>query len=497
MWYPGVAALTPWEPPRLLSIPAFLVLGGVTSFVLLRQLEDLIRHQILREGLSDAADLARQRTRSVASFIAINIFFWFADPTLGSFSGIGGQIVRSIVLVISAIALGRAWNRTPSTYRRESTSASLRKQLEPLVPQLSEALDGRSLAELSPTEVFTLARVLPAHLKHSNVRLYRNVVDDLFRTGRLDRASAFLQLEELRHALGLREDDHHGVIRELALLDPALLQLDARQRQARDVREAAAKEAIADLLEGASSEGFTIETLSARQRQRLERIRRQCGLEDGAWNGVLASFASPTTGLSPLVERELEWLEHALSAREALRTGCSGEPLLAPLLVALDHQMVGFLLNLLPSLQGSGEDPMLLRWQRLRPWLPAGVEAQLCRRGYTLPAVVAPTSGEPPFPATSLADVLSELWQDPDPETAAWSLWVLQRHAPDRAAWLVSQPRLGLPPSRTLEALGTASLKDELPLDVRLRRWLANDPEAAELTPAGVLERAIARPLLR
>lgn len=159
--------------------------------------------------------------------------------------------------------------------------------------------------------------------------------------------------------------------------------------------------------------------------------------------------------------------------------------------------MVGFLLNLLPSLQGSGEDPMLLRWQRLRPWLPAGVEAQLCRHGYTLPAVVAPTSGEPSFPATSLADVLSELWQDPDPETAAWSLWVLQRHAPDRAAWLVSQPRLGLPPSRTLEALGTASLKDELPLDVRLRRWLANDPEAAELTPAGVLERAIARPLLR
>ncbi|MGB7563480.1 MAG: hypothetical protein WBM08_01890 [Prochlorococcaceae cyanobacterium] len=240
-------ALTPWEPPRLISIPLLLVLAGVTSFVLLRELEVLIRNRLITTGLSEAADLARQRTRSLASFLAINIFFWFADPTLGLFAGIGGQIVRSLVLVVSAMALARTWNRSAGTYRRESTSASLRKQLQPLLPQLREALDGRSLEELSPSEVFTLAKVLPAHLKHNNLNLYRQVLEDLWRSSRLDLATSLGQLEELRQALGLQEGDHHTVIRELTGSDPSLLQFLPHPTGALDREVVSAQVALADV----------------------------------------------------------------------------------------------------------------------------------------------------------------------------------------------------------------------------------------------------------
>lgn len=209
-------ALSSWEPPRLVSIPLLLVMAGATSSLLLGELEALMRRRLIAAGLSEAADLARQRTRSLASFLAINIFFWFADPTLGLLGGVGGQIVRSLVLAVSAMALARTWNRSAGTYRRESTSASLRRQLQPLLPQLRDALDGRSLEELTPGEVFTLAKVLPAHLSANNRRIYRLVLEDLWRSDRLDWATSLVQLEELRQALGLRDSDHHAVIRELA-----------------------------------------------------------------------------------------------------------------------------------------------------------------------------------------------------------------------------------------------------------------------------------------
>jgi hypothetical protein len=235
----AIGFIVPWALPRLVSIPALLLFAGVISFLLFKEIERLQRRWLSDQGYALAADMAIQRTRLIASFLAINSFFWFADPTLGLAGGVGGQLVRSLMLVVTAAWLARGWRRSPDDYRRESLSVSLRRQLEPLEPQLQAALDGRSLAQLSAAEVLTLAKALPAHLRTNTLTIYRNVLEDMFSSGRLDRASAFLQLEELRGVLGLQEADHHEALRELALRDPGLLELDARQRQARDLRQAA------------------------------------------------------------------------------------------------------------------------------------------------------------------------------------------------------------------------------------------------------------------
>jgi hypothetical protein len=76
-----------------------------------------------------AAAVAGHRTRLAATFLALNIFFWFADPSLGLLGPRGGQLIRSLVLVVSGMWLYRGWSRDKATYTRESTSASLRKQL--------------------------------------------------------------------------------------------------------------------------------------------------------------------------------------------------------------------------------------------------------------------------------------------------------------------------------------------------------------------------------
>jgi hypothetical protein len=494
-----------WAPPRLVTIPALLVLAGLGSVVLFGELEQLQRRWLLYRRFPLADEMATQRTRLLASFAAINFFFWFADPTLGLAGGIGGQVVRSLVLVVSAAWLARSWRRSPDLYRRESLSVSLRRQLEPLVPQLQEALDGRSLEQLTPTEVFTLAKVLPVHLRQNNLAIYRNVLNDLFSTGRLDRASSFLQLEELRSVLGLKDEDHHEAVRELALRDPALLQLDASQRQARDLREAAATEAVADLLDAGLGAGGGIEALTPRQRQRLERIRQQSGLEDGAWAQVLGAFAPASEQASPLIARDLELLEHLIASRDCLLLALPGDPLLAPLLVALDLQMVSVVVDLLPALDAAGQDLALSRWHRLGSRVPSTVTARLAMRGLAMPEATPPateaaddtpsTVEAPALPLPTLDGVLQELWQDPDPATAAWALWRLRRRNPEMAALVWRQPRLGLP---SIERMGVlldpAESADgaKRHLEDQLLQVLREDRMAGQRNPAALLEQVIA-----
>ena len=72
--------------------------------------------------------------------------------------------------------------------------------------------------------------------------IYRGVVRDMLDTGRLDQASALVQLAELRDALDLSTDDHLEVMRVLAEEEPALQGLDQRERQLEELR----REALAD-----------------------------------------------------------------------------------------------------------------------------------------------------------------------------------------------------------------------------------------------------------
>ena len=492
----AIGFILPWALPRLVSIPALLLFAGVISFLLFKEIERLQRRWLSAQGYALAADMAIQRTRLIASFLAINSFFWFADPTLGLAGGVGGQLVRSLMLVVTAAWLARGWRRSPDDYRRESLSVSLRRQLEPLEPQLQAALDGRSLAQLSAAEVFTLAKALPAHLRTNTLTIYRNVLEDMFSSGRLDRASAFLQLEELRGVLGLQEADHHEALRELALRDPGLLELDARQRQARDLRQAAATEAVADLLDLGSGSPAQLDALTPRQRQRLERLRQQSGLEDAAWAAVLAAFDPSASLRSPLIARNLELLALLIESRRSVAQACEHELLMQPLLVALDLQIVSVLVNLAPAMAKGLEDELQLVWERLLRQLPGSVEIRLDLRGIRLPAAdpgSESSEGETALAPPPLDGVLQELWQDPDPLTAAWALWMLRRRNPELASSVFRQPRLGLPSSKQSALLLSQIDQPGISvtaLETRLLEILSLDASASQCSPAALLDRA-------
>lgn len=474
--------------PRLLAIPVLLSAAGAGSVALFSWLESGLRQALSSDHSAERARaMARSRTRLLATFLAVNLFFWYADPSLGAAEGKVGQLIRSLVLIASAIWLFRGWPRDADTYRRENTSASLRTQLRKRFPDLETHLDGRTLDELTPGEVFTLAKALPAQLAATNQSLYRDVLADLVRSGRLERATSAVQLEELRLALGLEEADHHSALRELSLEEPQLLQLDARQRASLNLREDAAAEAVHDLLQFAGQHDLRPGALDAAQSRRLEMIRQDSGLDDGAWQALLLRFGPRSAFAQRQLSAGLEDLGDELARRRALESGAEHDGLLRPLLPVIDLRIVGRLLPLLSLLaEFHADDPLLRQFAALQALLPPGVVGEVHRRDLTLlphpesaPESLVPSALQPlPDPLA----VLEELWSDPDPENAFWVLWLLDQRDPARAARLRRTPRSGLPSSAHLEALQAA----RPPAEAELLHLLVQVPLFAELSPSAL-----------
>jgi hypothetical protein len=417
-----------WQPlglglplPRLLEIPLLLTAAAALSALLFGGFERLLNKLYEHRGLGEPRERAVQRTRLLASFVAINCFFWFVDPFQGALGHELGELLRSLVLVASAISLFRSWGRDQATYRRESASEGLRRQLREL-PGLEDALDGRALEALSPQEVFTLVKAMPAMGRQQGRGIYRDVMAEMLRTGRLDRASALLELQELRQTLQLDESDHHAAVRILASEQPDLLERDHLQRQVDDLRFEAAHEAIEDLLRLAGMPVLELERLQPALRERLEHLQQESGLDEAQWSAVLKSFGPQ----GELERQRLEglranWLQE-VGLRMHLSELAVADPLLQPLVHVMALRTESPRRDLDARLTAAGLEP-----------LPAA-----------LPDVV-PAAAE-------LDQAFDLLWRDPDPDTAGWVLMLARERDPQRAARYLQDPRAGLGDSPFLQS---------------------------------------------
>ena len=444
-WLPLIDAV---PMPRILLIPLSLTLAATASVWLFRGLEWALSDRYQREKDTQHADRAIQHSRLIATFVAINGFFWFVDPLQGALGADGGQLIRSLVLIFMSIWLFRSWRRDQSTYRRESASDSLRRQLHDL-PGLELALDGRSLDALSPDEVFTLVKALPAVGIQQGRVFYREVMVEMLRTGRLETASALLELQELRQTLQLEDVDHHAVIRELAEDQPDLLDHDNFQRQTDDLRREAVTEGLEDLLRITGLEVLDLPKLQPNLLERIDRLRLDCGLDDNDWQMMLKRFG-------PRGEFERErlnqqrnlWIEEA-ALEASLKQLAVIDPMLRPLKRALTLRL---------------DDRRQLLQPRL---LAAGMDA--------LPVQVAA--------AGDLQATFELLWRDPDPDTAGWVLMLERERYPHQVARRLQDPREGLSNSAflTSQRLGEADPnRDEYSV-------LASSSLFADLLPAGLL----------
>jgi len=441
----------PIAVPRLVAVP--LVLGLFTWLGWLggRAMEAWMRQRARRQGAEPDKTLIRHRVFLASTFLVFNGFFLFAGRPLLLLAPAWLQYLFDMALVAaSSLWLVRNWHRSPALYSRENLAERLRRQLAKLGLDVGRFLEGRSLSNLNPDEVYVLARVLPEFGGEQRQEAYKGVVRDALAEGYVNAASSLEVLRRMRQELGISDDQHRQLLQELGVEDPTLLDPDQRRSLEDQVRLSGYRRSL----------------------ERLLRLQQQLG-EDapaarpgGAWSDALDLGAlgrrfsisaseeaearetlDPASGAirraSLLLDR-LEPLRLSLGSLTAVELRHQPQ-LVAVLEDRLRHRediCLEALLRSLAQVPSSALEPLL---QRLRQLAPESLRSQLAagRWRESLPAdLLTALGGEGggaaqtalPLPTRErLLEFLADLVADPEPSVASSALVLLSDLDQERA----------------------------------------------------------------
>ena len=89
-------------------------------------------------------------------------------------------------------------------------------------------MDGRTLEDLKPDEIYVLAKTLPSFSRDQKLQAYENILLDTIRTGRTDPAHSLEFMRELRGQMGVNDSEHHQLLEQLGLDSSGKIDPDAK-----------------------------------------------------------------------------------------------------------------------------------------------------------------------------------------------------------------------------------------------------------------------------
>ncbi len=220
--------------PKLVAVP--LTLGFFTggSHFLGLKLEKSYKSYLLRTNQSLSKEQIQHRIFTLCTFVVFNLFFAFgARPNIALLPPLGQYFLDVLLVLVSTLWLYQTWGRSPDLYSRESLANRLRKQLSKLQLDVSRFLEGRSLESLNPDEVYVLAKILPGFTAEKRVQAYKQVLRETLEEGYANFFNSLEVLQQMRQGLEISEKEHLGVLTELGVENPDLLN-PSKQRTRED-----------------------------------------------------------------------------------------------------------------------------------------------------------------------------------------------------------------------------------------------------------------------
>lgn len=209
--------------PKLIAV--FMTFGAFIAATLSLGLvlERLYRRYAIWRKQPASAEQVQHVIFTIFTTASFWVFFSYgARPSLNRLPTYPLLAFNAVVVIVGAIWFYRTLTRTRAHYDRESLATSLRKQLQKL--QLDPALlEGRSLEELSPDEVYTLVKVLPDFSKRLRLQTYTGIVQDTLEQQTIDVADSFEYFKKLRRELQIKDSDHFATIETIAATQPDIL----------------------------------------------------------------------------------------------------------------------------------------------------------------------------------------------------------------------------------------------------------------------------------
>lgn len=431
--------------PRLVAVP--LVLGFFTW------LGVRVGRWIERSGR-----FGRHQIFVLATFLVFNFFFLFSGrPLLLLLPPWVQTLFDAVVVAVSSLWLYRSWERSADLHQRENLASRFRRQLEKLDLDVGRYLDGRQLADLSPHEVYVLAKVLPGFTREKRQQVYKEVVREALQEGYANASSSLEVLSQMRQEIGITDEEHSLLLESVGVENPDLLDPDNRRSLEDQMR-----------LSGYSKSLERLMLLKSRQAD-PEVIRNLCS----QYSITPAEEASVLEGLDPSssAPHRLEamlsrFAELRQARRSLLQPVLADQPLVRDLLAESLLQRQDLSVRaMLTGLAELKDQPEALEWaarlQGLRPvHLPlvlaeGGWEKQLSEP--VLALLRQEPQGAPDEPQSyPLAETLASLevlMQERTPLLRACALFLLARLDLNRARFLASGLESAAAPAPLAEML--------------------------------------------
>lgn len=205
-----------WPIPKLIAAPLVLAFFVASSWAVCVVLEKGYRKLRAQLGNPLAEQELMNHCLVFCAYVTINTFYLFGGrPNLGLLPVPALRAVDIAIVALTTLWFWQGIQRTPLRYRRESLATSLREQLRGLKVDLVRFLEGRKLEELKPDEVYVLAKTLPQFSHDQKLSAYRNILEDALQQGRTNSAASLEMLREVRHELGVNDDEHRSLLADL------------------------------------------------------------------------------------------------------------------------------------------------------------------------------------------------------------------------------------------------------------------------------------------
>lgn len=354
--------------PKLVAAPLTLLLFGALSLGLGKAMEQLYRWVRNRKRRVSEVEIINH-CLSFTAFLSINTFYLFGGrPNLLLLPSAALHFVDLMIVALSALWLFTAVHRTPFKYRREGLAATLLGQLKKLNVDVSRYMEGRTIDDLQPDEVYVLSKVLPAYTREQKVQVYSNMVDEMIAQRKTRSAEGLSILKDLRAEMGVTNDEHQRLVDALGHdhvmeLDPSVVSAREREQSLANYSELVGR-ALGKRLE----EGNLLAAVLTKPEvdSLVSTLRASFQIDEREHESVLASLAAADGMWAMRIDAVLDQMRTLTAFKFAmLQHAAAVRPLSGPLMVLLriviNERILSLCRAMLALLNAVGANPTSLR----------------------------------------------------------------------------------------------------------------------------------------
>ncbi len=202
--------------PKLVAAPLTLGVFSTTTYAIGYWLEKRSKRYNKRFKRPLPIEQIYHRLFTLFTVVAFNLLFFLGvRPTLGWLL-LPLQLVLSWGAVFaSSLWLVKTWQRSAQHYAREGEAKLFQRQLKKLPLDLVQFLEERSLEDLTPDQLYALAKVLPGLTHQYRLQVYEGVLREAM-VQRNTRVIEVQTLARMRQELEIVEEEHWSIFHKLS-----------------------------------------------------------------------------------------------------------------------------------------------------------------------------------------------------------------------------------------------------------------------------------------